>query len=65
MIAGAGPGKIVEYVDGNRLNLRASNLRLKAGPAKRTDATILANAAPLRACLACGHRLAPSARAFA
>jgi hypothetical protein len=36
----AGRGEIVEYVDGDRANLRRDNLRLTSGAAKRRDAAI-------------------------
>lgn len=40
LITGAGGGKIVRYENGNRLDLRATNLRSRRGPAKRCDSNI-------------------------
>ncbi len=37
LISGVGRGKIMRYANGDRLDLRASNLTTRPGPAKRCD----------------------------
>lgn len=48
LITGAGYKQIVRYNDGDRTNLRRSNLKVVSGYGKRVDMTILAEIDPVR-----------------
>jgi len=57
LITGAGPRTTIHYASGNRLDLRPSNLIMRKGKAKRTDAALAQRGAELRAGKALDDRI--------